>query len=249
MTDRSIPEAAVTGFGAGAGAYAKGRPSYPADALGYLVERCEIGPGRTVVDLGAGTGIFTALLLDTGADVVAVEPVESMRRRIPTTARVLDGTAESIPLDGGSVDAVVVAQAFHWFRHDEALAEIARVLRPGGHLALVWNRRDESESWVDRMSDVIKWRANQVSEYDRTDWPGIIGRSGRFGPVEHRTFAWTHVIDRALLAERVRSVSYVAAMDEAQRAPIVDEVLTLVDGFPETFPLPYNTLCWCTTRS
>jgi SAM-dependent methyltransferase len=197
--------------------------------------------------LAAGTGIFTSLLVPSGARVVAVEPVESMRAKI-IDAEVLDGTAESIPLPDGSVDAVTVAQAFHWFRFDEALAEIARVLRPGGSLALLWNRRDESEPWVARMSDVIGWRAHQISEYDRTDWPAVLGRSGAFGAVEHRTFSWQHMVDRELLGERVRSVSYVAALASEEQEALVAEVLALAADFDEPFPLPYNTMVWCTTR-
>lgn len=244
----SIPDPARIGFGAGADAYAKGRPTYPPEAVAWIAERCAIGPGRTVLDLAAGTGIFTSLLVGTGADVVAVEPVAGMRAKI-VGARALDGTAESIPLPDGSVDAVTVAQAFHWFRRHEALAEIARVLRPGGGLALVWNRRDESEPWVKRMSDVLEWRAHAVSAYDTVDWQAVIDVAGDFGPVEHRTFSWEHVVDRQALAERVRSISYVAAMDEAGRESLVAQVLDLVCPFPELFPLPYNTLAWCTTRT
>ena len=240
-----IEEAAAKGFGAGADAYDRGRPSYPPDAVDLVVRELGIHAGTTVVDVGAGTGKFSELLVPTGARVVAVEPVAAMRAKIAPPVEALDGTAESIPLADGSADAVVVAQAFHWFRHDEALAEVARVLRPGGGLALVWNRRDESVPWVDAMSRVIEWRAHQVSEYDRTDWSSIIGRSGAFGAVRHASVSWEHVVDRATLAERVRSVSYIAAMDDvARREAIVDEVLALTDGFDEPFPLPYNTLVW-----
>jgi SAM-dependent methyltransferase len=239
-----IPEPARVGFGAGADAYAKGRPSYPPEAVAYVLSKLD----GTVLDLAAGTGIFTSLLTPHHR-VIAVEPVAAMRAKIADAAEVLDGTAESIPLADAAVQAVTVAQAFHWFRYDEALTEIARVLRPGGALVMLWNRRDESVPWVDRMSEVIKWRANQVSEYDRIDWAAVIERSGFYGDVEHRSFSWEHVIDRAALADRVRSVSYVAAMDEAVREGLVSEVLALVEDFPETFPLPYNTLVWCTTRS
>lgn len=243
----TIPEPARVGFGAGADAYAKGRPSYPPEAVSYIASR--FPPSPVVLDLAAGTGIFTALLAPFAARLVAVEPVESMRAKIAGADTVLDGTAESIPLDDASVDAVTVAQAFHWFRYDEALREIARVLRPGGVLALVWNRRDESEPWVARMSEIIHWRAHQVSEYDRIDWPAVVGEVGLFGPVEHRSFSWSHMVDRPLLAERVRSVSYIAAMDEAERESIVADVLALAADFDEPFALPYNTLVWCTTRS
>lgn len=243
----SIPEPARVGFGAGADAYAKGRPSYPPEAVDFIASR--LPSGATVLDLAAGTGIFTDLIAPHAGRVVAVEPVEAMRAKIASADEVLDGTAESIPLDDGAVDAVVVAQAFHWFRFDEALAEIARVLRPRGALVMLWNRRDESVPWVDRMSEVIHWRAHQISEYDRIDWAAVIGSSGHYGAVEHRTFAWEHIIDRAGLAERVRSVSYVAAMESAEREALVDEVLALAADFPEHFALPYNTLVWCTTRS
>ena len=242
-----IPEPARVGFGAGADAYSRGRPSYPVEAVEWITARFPADP--VVLDLAAGTGIFTALLRPAAARLIAVEPVESMRVKIDGADEVLDGTAESIPLPDGSVDAVTVAQAFHWFRFDEAFAEIARVLRPGGVLALVWNRRDESVPWVDRMSEIIQWRSHQISEYDRIDWHTVIGASGLFGSVEHAAFAWSHWMDRAGLADRVRSVSYVAAMDEGERESLVAEVLKLAEGFDEPFALPYNTLAWCTTRS
>jgi SAM-dependent methyltransferase len=242
----SIPEPARVGFGAGADSYQRARPSYPDDAVDDVLAR--IPADATVLDLAAGTGIFTALLTPHRR-VIAVEPVESMRAKIVGAAAVLDGTAEALPLDDASVDAVTVAQAFHWFRFEEALAEIARVLRPGGPLVLLWNRRDESVPWVARMSEVIHWRAHQISEYDRIDWPSVIGRSGLYGDVEHRSFSWEHMIDRPLLADRVRSVSYIAAMSEAERESIVAEVVDLAKGFDEPFALPYNTLVWCTTRS
>ncbi|HEV7887139.1 MAG TPA: class I SAM-dependent methyltransferase [Acidimicrobiales bacterium] len=243
----SIPEPARVGFGAGADAYQRSRPSYPAEAVSYIVSR--MPADATVLDLAAGTGIFTALLAGHVGRLVAVEPVEAMRAKIEGAHEVLDGTAESIPLPDASVDAVTVAQAFHWFRFDEALSEIARVLRPGGLLAMVWNRRDESVPWVHRMSEVIEWRAHQISSYDRTDWPAVIGGSGRFGGVEHQSFPWAHMIDRAGLADRVRSVSYIAAMEADRREALAAEVVALAADFPEPFPLPYNTLVWCTTRS
>jgi SAM-dependent methyltransferase len=147
------PHAAV-GFGRAAGAYERGRPGYPSDALAWLAERLELGPGRTVLDLAAGTGALTRALLTTGAEVVAVEPVAEMRSALPAETRVLDGTAEAIPLGDATADAVTVAQAFHWFDGPVALAEIHRVLRPGGVLALVWNRRDQA-SPVNRAIDTL----------------------------------------------------------------------------------------------
>jgi SAM-dependent methyltransferase len=212
-----------------------------------------IGPGTTVVDLAAGTGKFTALLVPTGARLKAVEPVKQMgdelRRAVPGV-EVLEGTAEDIPLPDASADAFTVAQAFHWFDADTALAEIARVLRPGGGLAFLWNRRDESEPWVRRMSEVLHWHDRDIARYDQVDWPGVVAAAGLFTPVQQRTFDYVHEIDRDGLADRVRSISYIAAMDENEREDNVEKVLELVTDMPDRFPLPYTTLVfWCRTPS
>jgi len=108
-----------------------------------------------VVDLAAGTGKLTRPLLATGAEVVAVEPVAEMRAVLPAGARAVDGTAEEMPLNTGSVDAVAVAQAFHWFDGDAALAEIHRVLRPDCSLALVWNRRQMDDPVNQAIEELI----------------------------------------------------------------------------------------------
>ncbi len=253
MPEGRIHEAAAAGFSAGSTAYDKGRPSYPQAAVDLIVAELGIGTDTTVVDLAAGTGKFTALLVPTGARVIAVEPVAEMRgeltRALPEVDA-MDGTAESMPLDDASVDAVTVAQAFHWFDADAALAEIARVLRPAAGLAFLWNRRDESVPWVERMSEVIKWHDRPISQYDRIDWPAAVASTGLFTEVQRRQFDYIHEIDRDTLAERVRSVSYIAAMEEPQREANVAKVLELVDDKPERFPLPYNTLVfWCSKRS
>src|SRR5581483_4114059 len=119
---------AARGFGSAADAYERGRPDYPAAAIDFLVDRLELGPGRVVLDLAAGTGKLTRLLVPTGADVIAVEPIEEMRAKIEG-ARTLEGTAEAIPLPDSSFAAVTVAQAFHWCRAEEAVRDIRRVLR------------------------------------------------------------------------------------------------------------------------
>ena len=134
-----VHQVARLGFGREAETYERSRPSYPAEAVAWLVEHLAIGPGRTVVDLAAGTGKLTGLLVTTGARLVAVEPVEEMHRvlrRVVPGIPVVAGTAEALPFRPSSLDAVCVAQAFHWFDADRAFAELARVLRPGGTLAV-----------------------------------------------------------------------------------------------------------------
>ncbi|HWJ96893.1 MAG TPA: methyltransferase domain-containing protein, partial [Acidimicrobiales bacterium] len=150
-TADGISDVAAEGFGAGAAAYEKGRPSYSDDVVAWLVERLGIAPGRTVVDLAAGTGKLTRLLAATGASVTAIEPVDAMRDQLLQACpgvEAVSGTAEAIPLPDRTVDALTVAQAFHWFDPAAALAEIARVLRPGGALGIVFNERDTREPWV-----------------------------------------------------------------------------------------------------
>ena len=156
---------AAAGFGTSADAYERGRPSYPDAAVAHLAVELGLGPAVRVVDLAAGTGKLTRLLAQGGAEVVAVEPVAAMRKALARSlpgVDVLEGTAESIRLPSGSVDAVTVAQAFHWFDAPRALAELGRVLRPSGTLLLVWNDRDERVPWVEEYSAIVHahdWQA------------------------------------------------------------------------------------------
>ena len=125
----SIHAAAQSGFDADAARYARGRPDYPAEVTDWLRDSVELEPGKTIVDLGAGTGKFTRRLLATGARVIAVEPVAAMRQKLVADLpeiETLDGSATSIPLPDASVDAIVCAQAFHWFATREALSEMHR---------------------------------------------------------------------------------------------------------------------------
>ena len=194
-----VHDAAARGFERGADDYEKARPGYPDEVLGLLQAEMPIRPRTKVCDLAAGTGKFTRGLLTTGADVVAVEPVAAMRRQLTVTcpdAQVLDGTAESIPLEDHSVDVVTVAQAFHWFDIPVALAEIHRVLRDGGGLAMVWNRRDEDEPWVAEMSAVIGWHGRSATAYASADWPALVSGAGGFTPLRHEEFRWEQPMTR-----------------------------------------------------
>jgi ubiquinone/menaquinone biosynthesis C-methylase UbiE len=240
-----IDDVAARGFQAGAAAYELARPGYPDAALAALVEALAIGPGRRVCDLAAGTGKLTRRLVEAGADVVAVEPVEAMRAQLAAAVgaaevEVVDGTAEAIPLPDASVDVVTVAQAFHWFDAPEALAEIARVLRPGGGLALLWNERDESTAWVAEMSRLIRWHERTVSRYQHVDWAEVVAADGRFAPLEEVVVRWDQPMTREVLADRVRSISYIAVMPSTERERLAAEVTTLVGRLPEPFPLPYT---------
>ena len=230
----------ATSFDAVADAYERARPGYPLYAVRWLVGETP----RDMLDLGAGTGKLTRLLAGLGHRVVAVEPLDGMREQLARAVpgvEALSGSAEAIPLPDDSVDVVTVAQAFHWFDHEPALREIARVLHPGGRLALVWNVRDDRHAWVAELSEAMVGRAG----VDR-DAIDPIDASGLFGPVEHVLFDHVQEIDRNALRELVLSRSYCAVLSEAERMPVFAQIDALFDTHAHygVLALPYVTECF-----
>jgi ubiquinone/menaquinone biosynthesis C-methylase UbiE len=219
--------AASGGFARAAEAYERGRPGYPAAAVDFLAARLRLERGRTVVDLAAGTGKLTRPLLATGADVVAVEPVAEMRAALPAGAHVLDGTAEAIPLAAASADAVTVAQAFHWFDGDAALAEIHRVLRRGGPLALVWNRRRMDDPLNQAVEELVAPYRGHTPALRTNAWRAAFERTELFGPLEAHAFPNEQSLDADGLADRVASISFIAALDDAERTHVLRAVRAL----------------------
>jgi SAM-dependent methyltransferase len=220
-------QAASKGLARSVAAYERGRPGYPRAAVDFLAARLRLGPGRTVVDLAAGTGKLTRPLLATGAEVVAVEPVAEMRAALPAGAKTVDGTAEAMPLTTASADAVAVAQAFHWFDGDAALAEIHRVLRPGGALALVWNRRRMDEPLNQAIEELTSPYRVRASSFHTRAWRVAFEGTKLFGPLEGRVFPNEQSLDADGLADRVASVSFIAALDEKERTNVLRAVRAL----------------------
>lgn len=250
-----IHDVAAAGFGAGAEDYERGRPSYAEDVVAWLVDHLGIGPGRRVVDLAAGTGKLTRLLVPTGADLVAVEPVPAMRDQLRTTVPgvvAVDGTAERLSFDDGSIDAVTVAQAFHWFDAERAVAEIGRVLCPGGALGLVWNERDVAEPWVAELSRLIRWDERErwrVPYTVEVDWGARMDAiDSPFAPGEHLRSGFRQSLDPETLVARVLSTSYLATLAADLREELAREVRALVAPLGDRFDLPYVTYAWAFTR-
>lgn len=244
--------AGALGFDAVAAAYERGRPTYPAEAVDALVEALGVDSGSTVIELGAGTGKFTRLLAPRVGRLVAVEPLAGMRAAfaaVEPAPPLVGGVAEAIPLRSEVADAVVAAQAFHWFETERSLAEIRRALHRGGALGLVWNRRDESVPWVAALGALLApYEASTPREYrrlwQRPDW-GALG----FTPLEETHFTFGHELDADGLVDRVVSISFIAALDEVEKAEVVRRVRDLVAGFAERFELPYRTgIHWCRRR-
>jgi SAM-dependent methyltransferase len=239
---------ATKGFGLAAEMYERGRPDYPAAAIDLLVDRLDLRTGRTVVDLAAGTGKLTRQLVPTGADVIAVEPIAEMRALI-ADARAIEGTAEALPLADGSVDAVTVAQAFHWFRAEEALAEIRRVLRAGGGLALIWNTRDERDPVQAAISEILEPLGQDTPRRHKRDWPAVLDASGLYLPSETATFDHAQELDEDGLVERFCSISFVAAAPREDYADVEVRVRALAHAHGAPVRLPYITEIYLAFRA
>ncbi|WP_077036228.1 class I SAM-dependent methyltransferase [Pelomonas sp. KK5] len=254
---KDVHAAAQQGYAVDAGRYARGRPEYPAALEGWLRERLGLQAGATVVDVGAGTGKFTKLVAATEAQTLAVEPVDAMREQLARSlaaVQALAGSAEALPLEDGSVDAVVCAQAFHWFATEAALAEMHRVLRPGGRLGLVWNVRDESVDWVARITEIITPLEGDVPRFYKGDWRRPFDAGSFFELPAPEVFAYQHVgTPQAVVVDRIMSVSFIAALAPAGKARVQAALQELVDSHPalrgrQEVAFPYRTEAYCCTR-
>ena len=252
---RGVHEVAARGFDAEAQTYERTRPSYPADAVAWVAEHLRLAPDAVVCDLAAGTGISTRLLTPTGATVIAVEPVAGMRavlaRAVPTVPA-LAATAEALPFADAMLDAVTVFQAFHWFDSEAAVAELRRVIRPGGRLALIWNARDRSVPWVDAVWSVMDRVEKQAPWRDHDRWGDTALASQRwFGTLHEAVFHHAHLLSTDLVIDRFRGVSHVAVLPPDEQAAVLDEVRTILATHPDTvgreeLALPYRVdAYWC----
>nr|WP_255768826.1 class I SAM-dependent methyltransferase [Maritalea mediterranea] len=215
-----------------------------------------IGKQSMVLDLGAGTGKFTERICAICDHVIAVEPVTAMRHTLQQTlpqVEALDGDATHIPLPDESVDAVICAQAFHWFASDEAVNEMARVLRPGGKLGLIWNVRDERTDWVAAITRLITPYEGDAPRYYKGDWKKPFP-SPHFTPLELQRFDQTHdgLADDVII-NRFMSASFIAAQSEAVQADIERQLRELVASHKalkgkEHISFPYVTEAYSATR-
>jgi SAM-dependent methyltransferase len=231
--------APVRGFDRAADVYERSRPDYPASAVRFLGRVLGVGPGSTVVELGSGTGKFTRAIARWGAARIAIEPTPGMRavfrRTVPDVA-LLDGTAERIPLPDGCADAVVSAQAFHWFRPRPTVRELRRVLRPRGAVGLVWNTRDD-QGWSGRLTALL--RPYRYDPRGRTtgDAPwkrAFAAPASGFTRVRCRTFPHAQWGPPSLFVDRALSVSHIANLPPARQREVTRAVRKLIASDPET---------------
>ena len=240
----AVRDEAQRGFQAGAAAYERGRPGYPREAIEWLVRQLSLAPERTVLDIGAGTGKPTRELVATGAQVVAIEPVPAMREQLEravAAARALDGTAEALPVGDGSVDAITVAQAFHWFDVTRALAEFHRVLRPAGRFVLIWNRRNLDQPLHREISAIIEPYHGDTPRHQRGAWRPPLDSSALFTPVAELEVPYEQELDIEGVVDRVGSTSFIAALPEPEREDVLGRVRALAAGWAEPVRLGYTT--------
>lgn len=242
---------ATRGFALSSEAYDRGRPAYPRQAIDWVVAMCGLSEGRSVLDLGAGTGKLTSQLIPSRATVVALEPIAEMRVRLKAAApmaAIFGGTAEAIAIRDGSFDAVTAAQAFHWFRTAEAAREIHRVLRPGGKLVPLWNVRDQADPLQADISAIIEpFRLSTPSHRDGA-WKEPLDASGLFEGPELRSFEWLQRLDRRGLVDRVTSISYIAALPRAVKEGVASQVESVSERFTSC-DLRYRTDVYVYDRS
>ena len=258
----TVHEIAAAGYDKEAATYERSRPSYPPEAVRWIAEQLDLAPSVRCVDLAAGTGILTRLLVPFDCDLVAVEPVAGMRatmRALLPHVATLSATAESLPFADHSIDAVTVAQAFHWFDAPRALTELRRVLKPGSGFVALWNARDRSRSWVDAVWSVMDrvekhapWRdhdhvAGPESSYARheQDFAAAPG----FAPARTAQFMHEQRLTHAGVVERVKGVSHVATLPGEQQAAVLEEVAAILRTHPDTraetvVAIPYRVDCF-----
>jgi SAM-dependent methyltransferase len=253
----NIHRAAAEGFAAGAANYVAGRPEYPPAIERWLAQDLGLGRGKTALDLGAGTGKFSRSLLAIGANVIAVEPIPAMlgqlvRQYPQVEAR--SGSAEAIPADDASVDAVVCAQCFHWFATPEALQEIHRVLKPDGALGLIWNDRDQRVEWVAALNRIMEPFVGDAPRFHSQKWRTLFPGDG-FTPLREQRFPNRYTGDpEQVIVQRILSVSFIAALPAEERERVTAQLRDVIATSPQLagktqVTFPYETLAFfCNKR-
>lgn len=235
-----VHDAAAQGFDRDAATYQRARPSYHPDLVARFVERFGTG---SVLEIGAGTGIFTRQMADEGVRVVAVEPVPGMRQRLLDefpTVEVLEGTAECLPAASASCDTVVVAQSFHWFDWTPALNEIHRVLRPGGHLVTVWNVKQGDSAWFKAYMEIVDRHAGDTPRHADMRWRAAIDRDQRYKSVDDWHADHPRRMNKDGVIARALSTSFIAALPDDDRERVAIDLQRALQGVPEPLHFPYR---------
>jgi SAM-dependent methyltransferase len=236
--------------------YEQGRPGYSAEAIDAIRMGLMLDAGARIADVGAGTGKLTRTLAAAGFDVVAVEPLPGLRARLRKelpAVPALDGTAEALPLDDASVDAIACAEAFHWFDGQRAVAELARVIRPEGGLALLWNVPAEEKTgtppWLEEIRALVGAKRPNHPAFSADQGRSAVAASPYFDTMHYAEVRFAHETDRAGMRAAITSISYVSAMPEAERSALLEAVDAVMEreGISR-FEAPLRTTIWTSRR-
>jgi SAM-dependent methyltransferase len=232
--------AAAEGFDREPATYQRGRPSYHPDLIARFVERYGRG---AVLEVGAGTGIFTQQIVEHGVHVVAVEPVAGMRERLidaVPNVDVREGTAEALPVEAASFDTVVVAQSFHWFDYELALDEIHRALHQGGHLVTVWNVKDGSAEWFKGYMEIVDRHAGDTPRHADMRWRAAIDADRRYDLVDDWRRDHPRLMDTDAVLARAMSTSFIAALPDEDREAVATDLTRVLETVEAPLEFPYR---------
>ena len=246
----NVHETASKAWSESAEVYERARPGYPPEAIEFL-HKLGLGPDSDVLDLAAGTGKLTRALIAAGARVTAVEPLFAMRQmllqRLPE-ATIMEGTAEDIPAEDASMDLVTVAQAFHWFDGDRALAEIYRVTRPASRLAVIYNRRPLEHPIQAALEEILRPYRGGAPAHLTGRWREAFTRTSLWAPAEEAELPHVQRLDRDGVLARIASTSFIAALPVDQRTQVLEQARALVADRSEPLELPYVCELFVWTR-
>ncbi|KAF7724814.1 hypothetical protein EC973_000699 [Apophysomyces ossiformis] len=257
LSSFEMHQVAATGFNLQVEAYAKTRPSYPETALRKIEEI--VPQGAQVLDLAAGPGVMTQLLVASGYRVTAVEPVENMRKKLIELLPGVpchEGTAQNIPLPSESQDAVVIAQAFHWFDDIESLKEVHRVLKPQGCIILIWNMESPRSKWVAKLRQIYERYSDSVPQYFKGGWKKVFETEQANAlydlPLKYTVLSNDFPADKDTVWSRITTKSYIAVVSEDEREKLRQEIFAVLEdpeyGFDGIYPHETD-LYWASKRA
>lgn len=248
-----IHPTAQKGFSSAAELYQQVRPSYPQELKNWLKDQLQIQKNDIVVDLGAGTGKFIPYLQDVCSQVIAVEPVAEMLSQLQQhypEVQTLQASSQNLPLATSTVDAVICAQSFHWFANLTSLQEIHRILKPAGHLGLIWNQRDIGVDWVKALADLIEPFEGNTPRYHRGQWREVLKQQTLFHRENLQIFEQKHVGSvEQVVSKRLLSTSFIAAMPTHQQQQFKQQFEKIVQDYTgkstqDLIEFPYVTYAY-----
>ncbi len=250
---QSLHPAAQKGFSSAAELYQQVRPGYPAEIVSWLQHQLQLGANSQVIDLGSGTGKFLPYLQQITSHIIAIEPVQEMLaqlQHIYPEIQTLQASSEHLPVAANSVDAVICAQSFHWFANLETLQQIHQVLKPSGHLALIWNQRDINVDWVKALADLIEpWEGN-TPRYHSGKWKNVFEQQSLFQLENVQTFQQQHIgTIENVVSKRLLSTSFIAAMPEQEQQQLKALFEQMIFSYTGKYPqdeitFPYITYAY-----